>query len=460
MTPPPNIILVIADDMGYGDFGIFNNQISCTPTLDALAAEGICLTQHYSASPVCAPARAALMTGRYPHRTGSIDTLEARGLDRLRLDEITLADVLGNAGYATGLIGKWHNGNLGPAYHPTARGYQEFVGFQGGWNPYYRYRLERSGSIEYGSQDRYLTDVFTEAATAFIDRHRHAAFFLQLAYNAPHFPLEAPDAVAQKYSARGFSLGVSLIYAMIEIMDAGIQRVLDKLRQRGIADNTIVIFTSDNGPALGDWNGFSQARCNHGWNGQKGNTYEGGIRVPLIIRWPDGLDGGIRSGEMVHYTDWFPTLLNMVGLDAPPQLELDGVNALPALRGESGKVNPRRFWQWNRYTPMMSCNAAMRDGDWKLLRPRIPAAMRVSPVDTALDHAIKYFPEDFDDIITDAEPARTVPAPPPPLLFNIAADPFEQQDLAEQYPGKAAAMLSDLEAWFRDVEQDRRRPLD
>ena len=460
MTPPPNIILVIADDMGYGDFGLFNNQISCTPTLDALAAEGICLTQHYSASPVCAPARAALMTGRYPHRTGSIDTLEARGLDRLRLDEITLADVLGSAGYATGLIGKWHNGNLGPAYHPTARGYQEFVGFQGGWNPYYRYRLERSGSIEYGSQDRYLTDVFTEAATAFIDRHRHAAFFLQLAYNAPHFPLEAPDAVAQKYSARGFSLGVSLIYAMIEIMDAGIQRILDKLRQRGIADNTIVIFTSDNGPALGDWNGFSQARCNYGWNGQKGNTYEGGIRVPLIIRWPDGLDGGIRSGEMVHYTDWFPTLLNMVGLDAPPQLELDGVNALPALRGESGKVNPRRFWQWNRYTPMMSCNAAMRDGDWKLLRPRIPAAMRVSPVDTALDHAIKYFPEDFDDIITDAEPARTVPAPPPPLLFNIAADPFEQQDLAEQYPDKAAAMLSDLEAWFRDVDQDRRRPLD
>lgn len=457
MRTSPNVILVIADDMGYGDFGIFNPRVSCTPTLDALAEEGICLTQHYSASPVCAPARAALMTGRYPHRTGSIDTLEARGLDRLRPDEITLADVLSSADYATGLIGKWHNGNLGPAYHPTARGYQEFVGFQGGWNPYYRYRLERNGRVEYGDGS-YLTDVFSDEATAFIDRHHRRAFFLQLAYNAPHFPLEAPEAAAQKYSEMGFGLGVSLIYAMIEIMDAGIQRILDKLDEHGIADNTIVIFTSDNGPALGDWNGFSQARYNHGWNGQKGNTYEGGIRVPLIIRWPDGLAGGIHSGEMAHYTDWFPTLLDMLGLDAPPQLELNGVNALPALRGERGQVNPRRFWQWNRYRPLISCNAAMRDGDWKLLRPRIPEAMQVSAVDTALDHAIKYFPEHFDDIIDDAEPTRAVPPPPPPMLFNIADDPFEQQDLAEQYPDKAAAMLADLEAWFDDVERDRLAP--
>ena len=457
MTTAPNVILMIADDMGYGDFGIFNPQTSCTPTLDALASEGICLTQHYSASPVCAPARAALMTGRYPHRTGSIDTLEARGLDRLRPDETTLANVL-SRDYATGLIGKWHNGNLGREYHPTARGYQEFVGFQGGWNPYYRYRLERSGRIEYGDRSRYLTDVFSDEAVAFIDRHHRQPFFLQLAYNAPHFPLEAPDAIAQKYSQMGFSLGVSLIYAMIEVMDAGIQRILDRLDKHGIADNTIVIFTSDNGPALGDWNGFSQARYNHGFNGQKGSTYEGGIRVPLIIRWPDGLDGGIRSDRMVHYTDWFPTLLSMVGKYVPQGIELDGVDVLPALRGEHGQVNPRRFWQWNRYTPMISCNAAMRDGDWKLLRPQIPEAMRVSQIDTAHDHAIKYLPECFDDSIQEGEPPRTVPPPPPPLLFNIAADPFEQHDLAAEYPDRVAVMLSQLENWFDDVEQDRRRP--
>lgn len=447
----PNIILIIADDMGYGDFGIFNDQISCTPHLDALVDEGITLTQHYSASPVCAPARAALMTGRYPQRTGSIDTLEARGLDRLGLDETTVADVLCGAGYATGLIGKWHNGALDPRYHPTARGYQEFVGFQGGWNPYYRYRLDRNNTIEYGDKNRYLTDVFSDAAIDFIERHKRENFFLQLAYNAPHFPLEAPDAIAQKYCDLGFSLGVSLIYAMIEVMDEGIGRIAEKLDECGIADNTILIFTSDNGPAFGAWNGFSQTRFNYGFNGSKGNTYEGGIRVPAIIRWSDGLDSGIRSDGMAHFTDWLPTLLNLVGLNVPDDLALDGRDITPVLRGQAGGVYPQRFWQWNRYRPVGACNAAMRDGDWKLLRPQIAEAMQVSPVDSALDNAIKYYPEHFSDIVRDPEPPRTVPDPPPPLLFNIADDPFEQNDLAAKQPQKAAAMEAALERWFVDV---------
>lgn len=456
MTTKPNIILIIADDMGYGDFGIFNDQISCTPTLDALVEDGICLTQHYSASPVCAPARAALMTGRYPHRTGSIDTLEGRGLDRLHLDETTLADILQRHDYQTGLIGKWHNGALDPRYHPNARGFGEFVGFRGGWNPYYKWRLDYNKSIQHGD-GRYLTDVFSEEAIAFINRHHRESFFLQLAYNAPHFPLEAPDAIAQKYTAQGFSLGVSLIYAMIEIMDAGVQRILDTLQARGIADNTIVIFTSDNGPAFDDWNGFSQQRYNYGFNGHKGNTYEGGIRVPLIIRWADGLESGIRRDEMVHYTDWLPTLLTMVGIDIPDDLHLDGNNVLPVLHGESGQINPVRFWQWNRYTPVVTCNAAMRDGDWKLVRPQIPEAMHLSDQDIAVDHAIKHFPEQFDDIVRDPEPPRTIPDAPPALLFNIADDPFEQNNLAEQNPAKVDTMVSALERWFADVEQDRMR---
>ncbi len=447
----PNIILIIADDMGYGDFGIFNDQVSCTPQLDALVDEGICLTQHYSAAPVCTPARAALMTGRYALRTGSIDTLEARGLDRLRLDETTMADVLGGAGYATGLIGKWHNGALYRRYHPRARGFQEFVGFQGGWNPYYRYRLDRNGSIEYGDKNSYLTDVFSEAAIDFIGRHQREPFFLQLAYNAPHFPLEAPDEIARKYVERGFSLGVSLIYAMIEVMDAGIGRIVETLDELGIADNTILIFTSDNGPAFGSWNGFSQDRYNYGFNGSKGNTYEGGIRVPLIMRWPDGLPGGVRSSEMAHFTDWFPTLLGMVGVDVPADLALDGVDNAAMLRGEGVGVYPPRFWQWNRYTPVGTCNAAMRDGDWKLARPQIREAMQVSPIDTALDHAIKYYPEHFDGIYDAPYPARAVPEPPPALLFNIADDPFERHDLAAQQPQRAAAMEAALERWFVDV---------
>ena len=403
----PNIILIIADDMGYGDFGVFNDQISCTPTLDSLVDEGVCLTQHYSAAPVCTPARAALMTGRYSHRTGSIDTLEARGLDRLRLDETTMADVLGGAGYATALIGKWHNGALDRRYHPRSRGFQEFVGFQGGWNPFYRYRLDRNGSIEYGDGQTYLTDVFSDAALDFIERHQRAPFFLQLAYNAPHFPLEAPDKLARKYVEMGFSLGVSLIYAMIEVMDAGIGRIGEKLDELGIADNTILIFTSDNGPAFGNWNGFSQTRYNYGFNGSKGNTYEGGIRVPLIIRWNDGLDGGKRISDMAHFTDWFPTLLSLADVDVPAELALDGVDIAPVLRGEGGGSYPQRCWQWNRYVPLGTCNAAIRDGAWKLLRPRIAEAMEVSPVDTAHDHAVKYFPERYDDIVRESAPVQT-----------------------------------------------------
>ncbi|MCE2473554.1 MAG: sulfatase-like hydrolase/transferase [Anaerolineae bacterium] len=446
-----NIILIIADDMGYGDFGIFNDQISCTPQLDALVEQGLTLTQHYSAAPVCAPARAALMTGRYPHRTGGIDTLEARGLDRLRLDERTLADVLGGAGYATALIGKWHNGALDPRYHPTARGYQEFIGFQGGWNPYYRYRLDRNKTIEYGDKNQYLTDVFSDAAVDFIERNQRGPFFLQLAYNAPHFPLEAPDAIARKYADMGFSLGVSLLYAMIEVMDAGIGRIAGALDELGIADNTILMFTSDNGPALGDWNGFSQRRFNYNFNGGKGNTYEGGIRVPMILRWPDGLPGGIRSDAMAHFSDWFPTLLNLAGVDVPSDRPLDGVDISPVLRGDTSGVYPQRCWQWNRYTPLGECNAAIRDGDWKLLRPLIPEAMQVSALDTALDHAIKYYPERFADIIREPDPPRTVPEPPASLLFNIAEDPFERQDLAAQQPQRVASMERELERWFVDV---------
>ena len=447
----PNIILIIADDMGYGDFGVFNDQISCTPQLDALVAQGHTLTQHYSAAPVCAPARAALMTGRYPHRTGGIDTLEARGLDRLRLDERTLADVLGCAGYATALIGKWHNGALNSRYHPRARGFQEFVGFQGGWNPYYRYRLDRNGTIQYGYKNQYLTDIFSDTAVDFIKRNRSGPFFLQLAYNAPHFPLEAPDAIARKYADMGFSLGVSLIYAMIEVMDAGIGRIAEALDEMGIADNTILMFTSDNGPALGDWNGFSQRRFNFNFNGGKGNTYEGGIRVPMIIRWPDGLPGSTRSDAMAHFCDWFPTLLNLADVAIPADRALDGADITPALRGESDGDYPQRCWQWNRYTPLGECNAAIRDGDWKLLRPQIPEAMQVSARDTALDHAIKYYPEHFADIIREPEPPRNVPEPPAPLLFNIADDPFEREDLAAREPLRVAAMERALENWFVDV---------
>jgi len=454
--PQPNVVLILVDDMGYGDFGVFNDSLSRTPTLDNLVAESVCLTQHYSASCVCAPARAALMTGRYPHRTGAIDTLNARGLDRLALREVTLGNLFKSTGYATGLVGKWHLGSVDPRYHPTARGFDEFVGFRGGWSDYYDWTLDYNGSF-HKSDGRYLTDVFTEEAVQFIRRHRQEPFFLYLTYNAPHTPFQAPEEDVQPFMETGqFTAAVSILYGMIQQMHTGVGRVLAELDRQGIADNTIVLFTSDNGPHFGGEGEMCATRFNCGFNGAKGSVYEGGIRLPMIIRWPAGLDGGRHFDEMVHFTDWLPTLCSAVGIEIPPDLALDGWNVLPVLRGEGGKVNTRRFWQWNRYTPVGTSNAAMRDGEWKLVRPSIKEVMFVSREDLDMDQATKRDPTKYTDICRDPEPEREVPPPPPPQLYNIEADPLEQNDLATSEPERTAKMLRELEDWFESVEADRR----
>jgi arylsulfatase A len=232
----PNVLFILADDMGYGDLSLFNGGLSETPVLDGLAQEGICLTQHYSASPVCNPARAALLTGRYPHRTGSIDTYDHLGCERISLRERTLADVLRVAGYATGLVGKWHNGSIGDAYHPTARGFDEFFGFRGGWQYYFEPRIERNGQ-PLRPKNRYLTDLLTDEAIDFVARHRGGPFFLHLAYNCPHFPIEAPEADVAPFAATGrFTPAVSRLYGMIRNMDRNIGRVLETLDRLGLRE--------------------------------------------------------------------------------------------------------------------------------------------------------------------------------------------------------------------------------
>jgi arylsulfatase A-like enzyme len=451
----PNIVFILVDDMGYGDFSAFNGGLSSTPTLDELMRESACLTHHYTASPVCNPSRAALLTGRYPHRTGSIDTLEWRGLERLALREITLADVLRDAGYATGLIGKWHLGAFDQRYHPNARGFSEAVCFRGGMHDYYNWRLEYNDTVR-RADGRYLTDVFTSEAVEFIERHRDEPFFLHLTYNAPHTPLEAPEEDIQPFAAKGlFTKGVNMVYAMIRRMDRGVARVLETLERYGLEENTILLFTSDNGPQFGGDGEDCITRFNCQFNGAKGSVYEGGIRVPMLIRWPDGIEGGREVHDMVHFCDWFPTLLAAVGLDVPPGLKLDGVSALPVLRGERGQIPTRRFWQWNRYTPLVTTNAAARDGEWKLIRPAIDLAMRVP--DLHWLWVSMYGPEYFlqNGVITDPEPERDMPPPVPPELYNIIEDPLEQENLADKYPRRAQKMLHDLEAWFEDVEADR-----
>ena len=451
----PNIVFILADDMGYGDFSALNGGLSSTPTLDALIAESVCLTQQYTASPVCNPSRAALMTGRYPQRTGSIDTLEWWGLERLALRETTLADVLRGAGYATGLIGKWHLGAFDPRYHPNARGFDEAVCFRGGMHDYYNWRLEYNDAVR-RADGRYLTDVFTEEAVQFIARHRDEPFFLHLTYNAPHTPLEAPLEEIQPFAETGqFTRGVSMIYAMIHRMDSGVARVLEALERHGMQENTIVLFTSDNGPQFGGQGEHCTTRFNCQFNGAKGSVYEGGIRVPMLVRWPAGLDGGRYFHDMVHFCDWFPTILAAAGVDVPAHLQLDGVNVLPVLRGEGGRVERRRFWQWNRYQPLVTCNAAMRDGDWKLVRPAIREAMHVPDIHWLW--VSMYGPEHFlrNGIFGQPYPEREVPPPPPPELYNMAEDPLERENLADRYPERVRQMVCELETWFEEVEAER-----
>lgn len=453
----PNILFILVDDMGYGDFSAFNDGRSRTPRLDALIEESVCLTQSYTASPVCNPSRAALMTGRYPHRTGSIDTLEWRGLERLSLRETTLAQVLKTAGYSTGLVGKWHLGAYDPRYHPNQRGFDEAVCFRGGMHDYFNWRLEYNDTVK-RADGRYLTDLWADEAVDFIERYALEPFFLHVTFNAPHTPLEAPWEEIQPFAETGqFNRGVSILYGMIRRMDKAVERILDALERNRLTENTIVLFTSDNGPQFGGEGEYNLTRFNCYFNGAKGSIYEGGIRVPFLVRWSGGgLGGGKRIAEMVHFTDWFPTILAMAGVDTPDSLKLDGANILPVLSGESHSLDPVRFWQWNRYTPLVTSNAAVRDGEWKLVRPWIPAAGEVPDVHWLW--VSMYGPEYFiqNGIIRDVDPPREVPEPPIAELYNIVLDPLEQENLAKKYPERIDQLLRKLENWFDEVEAERR----
>ena len=453
----PNVIVILADDMVYGDFSLFNGGLSQTPVLDELARSGICLSQHYTASPVCNPSRASLLTGRYAHRTGSIDAYDHLGGERLSVRERTIADVFKNAGYATGLVGKWHNGTIGDQYHPNRRGFDEFFGFRGGWQYYFEPRIERNGQ-PLRPTGKYLTDLLADEAIDFVTRHAHGPFFLHLAFNCPHFPLEAPEADVKPFADTGqFTPAVATLYGMLRNMDRNIGRLFEHLRRLGLEDNTIVLFTSDNGPDFTGTGPAARLRFNCNLHGQKCQTYEGGIRLPMLVRWTDGLPAGRTLDAMVHLTDWFPTLLSMCSLAVPPDhLPLDGWDVLPVLRGEGGKVNTRRFWQWNRYFPYAGSNAAMRDGDWKLVRPLAPQTYR--DVESATDIRHRQNPGAFPEVLP-APPRSEFSYGPPsePELYNLATDPGEQHDLAAREPDRVRRMLADLEAWFESVEADRRQ---
>ena len=452
-TRGPNVILIVADDLGYGDVGIFGNPVLRTPHLDALAQNGVLLSQHYSGSPICAPARASVLTGRYNHRTGAVDVPSNRGLDRIALSEHTIADQFKSAGYATGMVGKWHNGVHDMRYHPNSRGFDEFVGFLNGGMDYWDWVLDYNGSPR-PSDGSYLTEVFTEEAVGFIERHSSDPFFLYLPYNAPHDPLQAPHQLIDWYERTGELTGsVARIYAMIESMDAGIGRIIETLDAQGLAEETMVVFTSDNGPALGGEGEDNRDRYNGVFRGGKYDTLEGGIRVPAIAHWPAGLPSGSRCDDLVHFIDWLPTLVGLTGAEPPADLALDGHDVLPVLRGEREAADPVRFWQFSRYAPVARSNGAMRDGKWKLHFPEIPEARRKDAADNVPFFRFEREAHILMDIDTSL-PERTLSPSTPPALFDLETDPYEMVDLAGSHPDKVDSMRRQWDNWFEGVLAD------
>lgn len=416
----PNVILILADDMGLGDISSLNNGLSRTPGIDKLKQEGVWFNQAYSSAPVCAPARASLLTGLYPQRTGCV-TLNLKRFPeftRIKKGIPTLADIFRMNGYVTGLIGKWHCG-IGEGFTPTDRGFDEFEGYHGfNLKTYFNYELNVHDSI-IDVQNKYLTDDLSERAISFVRRHKDEPFFLHLAHSAPHVPLGAPQGIIKHYLEKGLDTTTATVYAMIEIMDKGIGDLMDELDRLGLRENTIVIFSSDNGPAP-----LSTTRFNLKLKGTKYTVYEGGLHVPFIVNWPAKFKAHTID-DVIQFTDVLPSLVELCKLDLSPALSFDGANFVPFLFDQKGEMPEYRFWQWNRGVPEYSHNAAIRFGNWKLV-----------------------YPYTTNDIVMSSSDSL-------PVLYNLEDDPSEQHDLSQKHQKLYGDLFVHLKQWSKEVEYDR-----
>jgi arylsulfatase A-like enzyme len=408
---PPNIVVILADDLGWADLGQDGSKID-TPNLDRLAQQGVKLTRFYASGPMCSPTRAALLTGRYPHSVGmpELASPQARGnVPVLALDHqaITIPEALKPAGYRSVMVGKWHLG-FAPKNHPRTHGFDEFWGSLIGtptyWQPKETYHNETPIQIQGG----YYTDLLTDHAVEYLRREATGEHpvFLYLAYNAPHYPLEAPADLVGKYRRRFPDRGLFAIFAaMVERLDTGIGRVLATLDELKIAENTIVIFTSDNGPSaeITAYGPEGADFSNGPLRGFKFATHEGGIRVPFLARWPGKLPADAVRDTPAITMDILPTLLEAARITPSPDHEIHGASILPLLRGESFARKGALHWENQE-------NAGVLDGEWKLVHR------------FWLDR---------------------------PMLYRPAEDIGETHDLAAQYPEKVAELLALHEAWAK-----------
>jgi arylsulfatase A-like enzyme len=436
-TRRPNVILIMTDDQGFGDLGAHGNPLIRTPMIDRLARDSVELSRFY-VCPVCSPTRASLLTGRYNYRTGVVDTYQGRSV--MHPDEVTLAERLSAAGYRTGIFGKWHLGDNAPS-RPVDQGFQQSLVLKGGGigqpsdlpggSHYHDPVLLENGTPR--QFQGYCSDVFTTAAISFLKGRGDQPFFLYLAFNCPHDPLEAPE--RERASYQGLSLAdgrvpdqgyplphkldvdrIARVYAMVTNIDANIGRLLAAVDTEGIRDETIVIFLTDNGAAF--------ARYNAGLRGLKGQVYEGGIRVPCYVRWPGHLSAGRRVEQIAAHIDIVPTLLEACQVSSPAGELFDGRSLMPLLRDGSGVAWPERTLclQWHRGNVPQEGRAFMiRTGRYKLLRADAPQLPALAPLE----------------------------------LYDLERDPYERSNLAPDQPERVDRMYRSYQRWFRDVSASR-----
>ena len=408
---PPNIVLIMADDLGYGSLGSYGNQQIHTPNLDFLAANGLRFTDFHSNGPMCSPTRAALMTGRYQQRAAWVpdeelspvfreqrrNNLKQRWAWGISLDEVTIADVLKSAGYHTGMVGKWHLG-YDFQFHPMYQGFDEFRGFVGGAVDYYTHialyglqQLDWWNGLSIENDQGYATDLLTDYATGFITRNKDTPFFLYLPHGAPHTPIQGRDPDSTQ--------SVADVYKeMIEVLDESVGSILNTLQQHNLVENTLLIFCSDNGPEVSYYSSAGPLR------GMKGSMYEGGHRVPCIAYWPGVVPCGGVSDEPLMTMDFFPTFAGLAGATPPNDLQLDGVDMLPVLRGDAGLEDRTLHWFFD--------NAwAVRQGPWKLIGQ----------------------------------------GDSPSMLVNLDSDLGESQNQLASHPQLAGELLSLHQDWYDEV---------
>jgi arylsulfatase A-like enzyme len=417
---PPNIVLIVTDDMGYADIGVHGGRDIPTPNIDALMTSGTRFTDAYVTGPYCSPTRAGLLTGKYPQRFGHEFNLAVgpKMIDiGLPLTETLLPARLKTAGYRTAMFGKWHLG-LGDRYHPMSRGFDEFFGFLGGQHSY-REVGEGVDPLLDGRKPAagvtYLTDVLSDRAVDFVNRNRSSPFFLYLAFNAVHTPMQAPE----KYLARFSKIADErrrAYAAMLSAMDDGIGRTMAALRAAGLDENTLVVFMNDNGGPTMEGT-TTNASSNARLRGSKRQTWEGGIRVPFALRWVGRVPQGRVDRRPVIQLDVFPTALAAAGI-ATGALKIDGVNLLPFLTGNSQAPHDALYWR-------LGDHMAIRQGDWKLVK--------------TADGALR--PGSFDTLESLAEAQ----------LFDLSKDISEKNNLAASEPARAKQLAEAWLKWNREL---------